>query len=105
MIAAGIVEGVVSLHSLNPSSLVPAQGGDSFEREIESASQSFDGGKGAAKASRSSVFAATSPDLANVSGQYYDTNSKRAKFHKSVMLPDNQRRVMQTIERYVASIQ
>ena len=63
-----------------------------------------DGGKGAAKASRSSVFAATSPDLANVSGQYYDTNSKRAKFHKSVVVPDNQRRVMQTIERYVASI-
>ena len=64
-----------------------------------------DGGKGAAKASRSSVFAATSPDLANVSGQYYDTSSKRAQFHKSVLVPDNQRRVMQTIERYVASIQ
>jgi hypothetical protein len=64
-----------------------------------------DGGKGAAKASRSSVFAATSPALANVSGQYYDTNSTRAKFHKSVLVPDNQRRVMQTIERYVASIQ
>jgi hypothetical protein len=55
MLAAGLVEGVVSLRNLNPSSLVPAQSGDSFEREIETASMSFDDGKGAA-AGRASLF-------------------------------------------------
>jgi len=55
MLAAGLVEGVVSLRNLNPSSLVPAQSGDSFEREIESASASFDDGKGGA-AGRASLF-------------------------------------------------
>jgi uncharacterized repeat protein (TIGR01451 family) len=55
MLAAGLVEGVVSLRNLNPGSLVPAQSGDSFEREIETASMSFDNGKGAA-AGRASLF-------------------------------------------------
>jgi uncharacterized repeat protein (TIGR01451 family) len=55
MVAAGLAEGVLSLRNLNPSSLVPAQSGDSFEREIESASLSFDDGKGAA-AGRASLF-------------------------------------------------
>ncbi len=55
MLAAGLVEGVVSLRNLNPSSLVPAQSGDSFEREIESASMSFDEGKGGG-AGRASLF-------------------------------------------------
>ncbi|SFU99697.1 conserved repeat domain-containing protein [Polaromonas sp. YR568] len=46
MIAAGIVEGTINLRSLSPSALQPAQSGDVFERQIQSASRSFGGGKG-----------------------------------------------------------
>jgi uncharacterized repeat protein (TIGR01451 family) len=46
MIAAGLIEGVVSLRNLDPSRLTPAQTGDSFEQAISSASRSFDAGKG-----------------------------------------------------------
>ena len=53
LIAAGIVEGVINLRNLNPNALVPTQSGDIFEREIQSASQSF--GKGSA-AARTSLF-------------------------------------------------
>lgn len=45
LIAAGIVEGVLNLRNLSPSALQPAQGEDVFERQIRSASRSFDGGK------------------------------------------------------------
>jgi uncharacterized repeat protein (TIGR01451 family) len=55
MLVAGLAEGVVSLHSLNPGTLLPAQSGDPFEREIESAASSFDDGKGNA-AARASLF-------------------------------------------------
>ncbi|MFI5447719.1 SdrD B-like domain-containing protein [Polaromonas sp. UC242_47] len=46
MIAAGIVEGVINLRSLNPSALQPSQNGDVFERQIQSTSRSFSNGKG-----------------------------------------------------------
>ncbi len=46
MIAAGLVEGTLNLRNLNPSALQPAQSGDVFERQIQSASRSFDNGKG-----------------------------------------------------------
>jgi uncharacterized repeat protein (TIGR01451 family) len=55
MIASGIAEGVLSLRNLNPGALVPAQSNDSFEREIQSASRSFDGGNASA-AARASLF-------------------------------------------------
>ncbi len=55
MIAAGIVEGTINLRSLNPSALQPAQSGDVFERQIQSASRSFGGGKGEA-AARTALF-------------------------------------------------
>jgi hypothetical protein len=41
MIAAGIVEGTINLRSLNPSALQPAQSGDVFERQIQSARAAF----------------------------------------------------------------
>jgi hypothetical protein len=50
MIAAGIVSGTLNLRNLNPGALQPAQSGDVFEREIQSASTSFDNGKGNAAA-------------------------------------------------------
>ena len=55
LIAAGLVEGVLSLRNLNPNALVPTRSGDVFEREIQSASRSFDSGKGSA-AARASLF-------------------------------------------------
>jgi NAD(P)-dependent dehydrogenase (short-subunit alcohol dehydrogenase family) len=39
-----------------------------------------DGGAGAAKAARSSIFLASSPDVANVSGAYFDTESRQKPF-------------------------
>lgn len=55
MIAAGLVEGTINLRNLNPSALQPAQSGDVFERQIQSASRSFDQGKGDA-AARTALF-------------------------------------------------
>jgi uncharacterized repeat protein (TIGR01451 family) len=55
LLVAGLAEGVVSLHSLNPGTLLAAQSGDPFEREIASAAASFDDGKGDA-AARASLF-------------------------------------------------
>jgi uncharacterized repeat protein (TIGR01451 family) len=55
LIAAGIVEGALNLRNLNPSALRQAQGGDAFERQIQGAARSFDGGQGMAGA-RASLF-------------------------------------------------
>lgn len=55
LIAAGLVEGALNLRNLNPSALQQANGGDAFERQIQAASRSFDGGKGTAGA-RASLF-------------------------------------------------
>ncbi len=55
MIAAGIVEGVINLRSLNPQALQPSQSGDIFERQIQTASGSFNNGKGEA-AARTALF-------------------------------------------------
>ena len=55
LVAAGLVEGVLSLRNLNPNALVPTRSGDVFEREIQNASSSFDNGKGSA-AARASLF-------------------------------------------------
>ncbi|CAN5423382.1 hypothetical protein BH10PSE16_BH10PSE16_26650 [soil metagenome] len=46
MMAVGLVEGTINLRNLSPSALQPTQSGDVFERQIQSASRSFDGGKG-----------------------------------------------------------
>lgn len=59
-----------------------------------------DGGKGAAKASRSSVWAATSTALEGVSGRYFDADSKPARFKRKVTVPANQRQIIQTIGRF-----
>jgi uncharacterized repeat protein (TIGR01451 family) len=55
MIAAGIVEGTLNLRNLNPKALQPEQSGDVFERQIQTASRSFDNGKGEA-AARTALF-------------------------------------------------
>ena len=50
MIAVGVIEGTINLRNLNPASLQATQSGDVFEQQINSASRSFDGGKGDAAA-------------------------------------------------------
>jgi NAD(P)-dependent dehydrogenase (short-subunit alcohol dehydrogenase family) len=56
-----------------------------------------DGGKSAAKAARSSVFAATTDRLRGESGTYIDMNQQVAKLHPTVHDPDNQAKVMAAI--------
>ena len=46
LLAVGLIEGTINLRNLSPSGMQPAQSGDVFEREIRSASRSFNGGKG-----------------------------------------------------------
>lgn len=53
-----------------------------------------DGGRSAAKASRSSVFAASSDSLDGQSFVYIDTHSQPAGLHATVQDPSNQARVM-----------
>lgn len=63
-----------------------------------------DGGKGAAKACRSSVWAATAPELEGVSGGYFDTHCRPGKLHRTSEDPANQERVLQAIERVWGSL-
>lgn len=58
-----------------------------------------DGGKGARKASRSTVWAATAPELEGVSGRYFDTNCKPGTLHASVLDEAAQRAVVARIGR------
>ena len=55
MLAVGLVEGTINLRNLSPSGLQPTQSGDVFERQIQSASRSFDNGKGEV-AARTALF-------------------------------------------------
>ena len=48
MIAAGIVEGSISLNQIDFSKMEPVRSGDVFERELRAHSRSFNGGKGSA---------------------------------------------------------
>lgn len=59
--------------------------------------QKDDGGKSAAKAARSSIWAATTPELDGVHGRYYDTKCRPATFSKSVQDAANQRQVMEAV--------
>ena len=55
MLAVGLIEGTINLRNLSPSGLQPTQSGDVFERQIQSASRSFDNGKGEV-AARAALF-------------------------------------------------
>jgi uncharacterized repeat protein (TIGR01451 family) len=55
LIAAGIVEGAISLSNLNTKALTPTSSGDAFENEIRNVSIHFDSGKNSA-AARTSLF-------------------------------------------------
>lgn len=52
-----------------------------------------DGGRSAERASRSTVWAATSPDLIGVTGAYFDTNAQRQPLHPTAHDPDVHARI------------
>lgn len=58
-----------------------------------------DGGASAAKAARSSIWAATAPETVREAGVYYDSKATRARLHASVLDADNQERVLDRIRR------
>ena len=58
-----------------------------------------DGGKSAAKAARSTIWAATTSDLDGVTGRYFDTNSKETKLHPTAYDPQVQRCILAAIEQ------
>jgi NAD(P)-dependent dehydrogenase (short-subunit alcohol dehydrogenase family) len=62
-----------------------------------------DGGKSAARASRSSVYAASTPDLAGETGIYLNTNSKRANWPKDSLKESNRLAVWKLLEQLTGS--
>ena len=58
-----------------------------------------DGGKSAAKASRSSVYLASAPDVEGVSGKYFDTNSNLAEWSSAVLDAHLRTQLWSTVER------
>ena len=53
--------------------------------------------KSAAKAARSTIWAATTPYLQGVSGRYFDTNTKEQKLHSKSYSPQIQARILAVI--------
>ena len=58
-----------------------------------------DGGQSAAKASRSSVYLATSAEVANINGQYFDTNCKRVAWPKAILDQETRQKIWVITER------
>ena len=61
-----------------------------------------DGGKSAAKASTSTVHAATSPELAGVTGRYFDSHCKERPMHPKASDHQNQARIIAVLEATAA---
>mmetsp|Transcript_27067 Transcript_27067/g.62730 ORF Transcript_27067/g.62730 Transcript_27067/m.62730 type:complete len:301 (-) Transcript_27067:3172-4074(-) len=58
-----------------------------------------DGGKSAAKAARSTIWGATSPEIEGVTGRYFDTLTKEQKMHKTAYDPEVHARILAVIEK------
>jgi len=58
-----------------------------------------DGGKSAAKASRSSVYLASSKEVEGVSGKYFDTNCKEAAWSPAVMDAENRKLLWEMVRQ------
>jgi NAD(P)-dependent dehydrogenase (short-subunit alcohol dehydrogenase family) len=65
--------------------------------------QKPDDGKSAEKASRSSVYAASTPDIAGETGLYINTNSKRTKWPKDILKESNRLKVWTLLEQLTGS--
>ena len=57
-----------------------------------------DGGKGAAKAAHSTIWAATSGELDNVTGRYFGSNTKECRMPPKALDPQVHARILQAIE-------
>ncbi|KAL3937871.1 MAG: hypothetical protein SGBAC_007104 [Bacillariaceae sp.] len=57
-----------------------------------------DRGESAAKAAKSSIWGATSPDLEGVYGKYFDTNCKETPLHKTTADPDAQEKILNAVK-------
>lgn len=57
-----------------------------------------DNGKSAAKAAKSSIWGATSPDLDGVYGKYFDTNCKETPLHKTTADPNVQEKIVDAVK-------
>ena len=62
-----------------------------------------DGGKGAAKCAKSTVFAATSPELNGITGRYFGSNTKELKVHRKAADPKAQERILAVLEAVAPS--
>jgi NAD(P)-dependent dehydrogenase (short-subunit alcohol dehydrogenase family) len=60
-----------------------------------------DGGKSAAKASRSSIYLASSPTVEGVTGKYFDTNCKEAAWSPAVMEADVRSALWKLVEQTI----
>ncbi len=60
-----------------------------------------DGGQSAAKASRSSVYLASSPEVESVNGTYFDTKSKIAAWPKAVLDPAVRHKLWMIVEQHL----
>ena len=56
-----------------------------------------DNGKSASKAAKSTIWAATSPELNNVSGKYFDANCNSQNVHKTAKDPTIQNHIIKII--------
>jgi NAD(P)-dependent dehydrogenase (short-subunit alcohol dehydrogenase family) len=61
-----------------------------------------DNGESAAKAARSSIFLASSPDVEGITGAYYDTNSNRSRFPAHALDTRNRAAIWALCERLAA---
>jgi NAD(P)-dependent dehydrogenase (short-subunit alcohol dehydrogenase family) len=57
-----------------------------------------DGGKSAAKAARSTIWGATSPDLEGVAGRYFDTDSVEQRLHPTAYEAGVQARILAVVD-------
>ncbi len=57
-----------------------------------------DGGKSAARAARSTIWAATSPDLDGVTGRYFDTHTHEQAMHPTAYDPEVHARILAVLE-------
>lgn len=62
-----------------------------------------DNGESAAKAAKSTIWAATTPELKGVSGKYFDKNCKEKQVHKTTALTSVQDTIVATITEAVKS--
>ncbi|MEM1026290.1 MAG: SDR family NAD(P)-dependent oxidoreductase [Myxococcota bacterium] len=62
-----------------------------------------DGGKSAAKAAKSTIWASTTSELDGVAGAYFDSDTKRKKLHPTAYDADVQAAVLSVIERAEAA--